>query len=74
LGGPSVDIRLQRKSLFLVADLAEQSHQLRGGQLDAILELSSDDASRAVDLFNVGLLRAVVNLIEAPDMDTQEKV
>jgi hypothetical protein len=69
-----VDIRLQRKSLFLVADLAEQSHQLRGGQLDAILELSSDDASRAVDLFNVGLLRAVVNLIEAPDMDTQEKV
>lgn len=69
-----MDIRLQRKSLFLVADLAEQSHQLRGGQLDAILELSSDDASRAVDLFNVGLLRAVVNLIEAPDMDTQEKV
>lgn len=69
-----MDIRLQRKSLFLVADLAEQSHQLRGGQLDAILELSSDDASRAVNLFNVGLLRAVVNLIEAPDMDTQEKV
>lgn len=69
-----MDIRLRRKSLFLVADLAEQSHQLRGGQLDAILKISSGDASKAVDLFNEGLLRAVVNLIEAPDMDTQEKV
>lgn len=69
-----MDIRLQRKSLFLVADLAEQSHQLRGGQLDAVLKISSDDASKAVDLFNEGLLRAVVNLIEAPDMDTREKV
>lgn len=71
-----MDIRLRRKSLFLVADLAEQSHQLRGGQLDAILKISSDDASKDVDvdLFNEGLLRAVVNLIEAPDMDTKEKV
>lgn len=73
LGQTSVDIRLRRKSLFLVADLAEQSHQLHGGQLDSILKISLD-ASNSMDLFNEGLLKAVVNLVEAPDLDTLEKV
>ncbi|KAG0621221.1 hypothetical protein M758_3G002500 [Ceratodon purpureus] len=70
--GPSVDIRLRRKSLFLLADLAEQSQQLRGGQLDAVLKASSN-VPDSVNLFNERLLKAVVNLMEASDMDTQEK-
>lgn len=70
--GASVDIRLRRKSLFLLADLAEQSQQLRGGQLDAVLEASSSTPD-SVNLFNERLLKAVVNLMEASDMDTREK-
>ena len=68
-----MDIRLRRKSLFLLADLAEQSQHLRGGQLDAVMKTSSTIPD-SVNLFNERLLKAVVNLMEASDMDTQEKV
>lgn len=67
--GSSVDIRLRRKSLFLLADLAEQSQHLRGGQLDTVIESSTVPDS----VFNERLLKAVVKLLEASDMDTQEK-
>jgi len=68
----SVDLRLRRKSLFLLADLAEQSRHLRGGQLDAVIKKSTTIPD-SVNLFNERLLKAVVNLMEASDMDTQEK-
>lgn len=72
LGGSAVDIRLRRKSLFLVADLAEQSHSLRDEQLDATME-ESPPVPDSVNLFSERLLNSVVNLMEATDMDTQEK-
>lgn len=68
-----MDIRLQRKSLFLLADLAEQSRHLRGGQPHAVMKTSSTTPD-SVNLFNERLLKAVVNLMEASDMDTKEKV
>ncbi len=73
MGHSSGDIRLRRKSLFLVADLAEQIDKLAGGQLDAILELELNSGD-SMNLFNEGLLKTVVNLLDASDMDTQEKV
>lgn len=73
MGGSAVDIRLRRKSLFLVADLAEQSHSLRDEQLDATME-ESPPVPDSVNLFSERLLNSVVNLMEATDMDTQEKV
>jgi hypothetical protein len=73
MGDSSGDIRLRRKSLFLVADLAEQIDKLAGGQLDAILELELNSGD-SMNLFNEGLLKTVVNLLDASDMDTQEKV
>jgi enoyl-CoA hydratase/carnithine racemase len=57
----------------LVADLAEQIDKLAGGQLDAILELELNSGD-SMNLFNEGLLKTVVNLLDASDMDTQEKV
>ncbi|CAK9264036.1 unnamed protein product [Sphagnum jensenii] len=72
MGDSSGDIRLRRKSLFLVADLAEQIDKLAGGQLDAILELELNSGD-SMNLFNEGLLKTVVNLLDASDMDTQEK-
>ncbi|MCO5599377.1 hypothetical protein L7F22_053479 [Adiantum nelumboides] len=55
----SYDIRLRRKSLFLVADLAEQ--QKESGGLHTKYEPSKS------------YLMAVVSLLEADDLDTQEK-
>jgi hypothetical protein len=53
--------------------LAEQIDKLNGGQLDAILELELNSGD-SMNLFNEGLLKTVVNLLDASDMDTQEKV
>ncbi|MCO5564000.1 hypothetical protein L7F22_017655 [Adiantum nelumboides] len=55
----SYDIRLRRKSLFLVADLAEQ--QKESGGLHTKYEPSKS------------YLMAVVSLLEVDDLDTQEK-
>lgn len=55
-----VDMRLQKKALFLVGDLAEQRIETLG-QLDAFK-------------LDEGLLKSVAMQTESDDMDTQEKV
>ncbi|KAH9328935.1 hypothetical protein KI387_001043, partial [Taxus chinensis] len=56
----SSDLRLHRKSLFLVADLAEHG-----------LETGSSVSSSQTDTEH---LKAVVDLLAVPDLDMQEKV
>lgn len=55
----SSDVRLQKKSLFLVADLAEQQKELG----ESIIKYEPTK----------GYLLSVVNLVRAEDIDTQEK-
>eukprot|EP00249_Psilotum_nudum_P007864 c20874_g1_i1 orf=416-1690(+) len=59
MSNTSMDIRLRRKSVFLVADLAEQQ-----------LEIGSALTYQPSESF----LKSVVELTEAPDLDTQEKM
>lgn len=59
LSSENVDPRLQRKALFLLADLAEQQIEVDGHISNGL-----DDK----------LLISVVKLAEADDLDTQEKV
>ena len=54
------DVRIHRKSLFLVADLAEQQKEIGG-------VLAKYTPSK-------GYLMSVVSLVVAEDLDTQEKV
>eukprot|EP01018_Ginkgo_biloba_P035045 Gb_33601 [translate_table: standard] len=53
------DIRLRRKSVFLVADLAEQQLETNG----TVVTFQADKE----------YLKSVVDLIPVPDLDTQEK-
>lgn len=58
LSSDNVDARLQKKALFLLAELAEQQIEMEGHMSDGL-----DDE----------LLISVVRLAEADDLDTQEK-
>jgi hsp70-interacting protein len=59
LSSESVDARLQKKALYLLAELAEQQVEMEGQISNGL-----DDK----------LLLSIVKLAEATDLDTQEKV
>jgi len=61
MSNDSSDIRLRRKSVFLVADLAEQQFELEASGATRIFEASKE------------YLKSVVDLTAVPDLDTQEK-
>lgn len=56
----SMDIRLQKKAVFLVADLADS-------------QLGNADNAELFFLSDHLFLKAVVDLTSAPDLDLQEK-
>lgn len=61
LSNSSIDIRLQRKAVFLVGDLAES-------------QIEAKDAAELPFFSNSLFLKSVVDLMASPDLDLQEKV
>jgi len=61
LSNPAFDIRLRRKCIFLVGDLAE-------------CQLESADKPELPFFSDSSFLKAVVNLTLSDDLDLQEKV
>lgn len=61
MANDSSDIRLRRKSVSVVADLAEQQFELEANGAKSIFEASKE------------YLKSVVDLMTVPDLDLQEK-
>lgn len=61
MANDSSDIRLRRKSVVVVADLAEQQFELEASGAKSIFEASKE------------YLKSVVDLMAVPDLDIQEK-